>query len=165
MDSLQIETILSGDPHTANVFRGVYPCDKLPKTDIVYPSAYVCNTDPHTERGQHWVALYLDADGYGEHFDSYGSSSTDSQMGEEYLRRFLDRRSIDWTYNTKRLQSFHTAVCGQYCLFYLLHRCQGFTLNAIVNTFTDNTLDNDFLVHDFVSQRYHIRLPFHMDGY
>ena len=44
-----------------------------PKTiDGTLPAAFVCNTDDGDEPGEHWIALYLDADGRGDYFCSYG---------------------------------------------------------------------------------------------
>jgi hypothetical protein len=32
----------------------------------------VCNTDPSTKPGRHWIAIYVDEDGGREYFDSFG---------------------------------------------------------------------------------------------
>ena len=63
MNTAQIGRILQSDPHTWDVFVDVYAQDQLPKRGQKYPSAYVCNTDPHTEEGEHWIAIYVDEHG------------------------------------------------------------------------------------------------------
>jgi hypothetical protein len=125
MDGSQITRILRSDPCTQSIFRGVFACDMLPKGKFTYPSAFVCNTDPHSKPGQHWVAIYLDNDGCGEYFDSYGLAPDDDILPiytQKYLKTFLQKHTTSWTYNTTSLQNPVTAVCGQYCVFYLLHR-------------------------------------------
>ena len=55
---------------------GVFAKDGIipPKTST--RTAYVCNTDPHTKKGQHWIAIYIDEDDSGYFFDSYGLPPT-----------------------------------------------------------------------------------------
>ena len=52
---------------------GVYASDRMPSY-ILPSTAIVVNTDPHTERGEHWVAFYLDENAeHIEYFDSFGN--------------------------------------------------------------------------------------------
>ena len=145
MNTEQIRQILEADPCTRDVFVGVYPQDHLPTSIEKYPSAYVCNTDPHTEEGEHWVAIYVDEHGRGEYFDSYGLPP----LHKTFLN-FLDTQCISWTFNDKQLQGLTSHVCGHYCVFYLLHRCRSIPLTTIVHMFGPNVQDNDVLVHDFI---------------
>jgi hypothetical protein len=41
---------------------------RLPTT----PRMLVCSSDPSTKPGQHWIAIYVDENGHGEYFDTYG---------------------------------------------------------------------------------------------
>ncbi len=145
MDTAQITHLLQCDPYTQDVFAGVYPRDHLPCAIKHYPRAYVCNTDPHTEDGEHWVAIYVDEYGRGEFFDSYGLPP----LHRTFLK-FLNRNCSSWTFNEKQLQGLTSQVCGQYCVFYLLHRCRGLSMETIVHMFGTTFADNDVLVHDFV---------------
>ena len=43
-----------------------------------------------------------------------------------------------------------SATCGQYCIFYLLHRCKGMPLHEIVNMFTYDKELNDEMVNEYV---------------
>ena len=71
MDTLQIARLLAMDPRARSIFRGVVSKDGLPTTiDGALPAAFVCNTDDGDEPGEHWIALYLDADGRGDYFCS-----------------------------------------------------------------------------------------------
>ena len=70
MNSLQIERLLKSDFETKSVFKKVCALGQLEKP--TFPSAYVINSDPSTEPGEHWIAVYFDKHGRGEYFDSYG---------------------------------------------------------------------------------------------
>lgn len=144
MDTQQIETILQGDPCARGVFAGVFPCDRLPRSIKHLPSGYVWNTAPYDTDG-HWVALFVDERGNGEFFDSFGLEPL-----QKSFIRFLNKHCTSWTFNETRLQGLTSHVCGQYCIFYLLHRCRGFSLETIVHMFGQCFEDNDVLVHDFV---------------
>ena len=70
MDTLQIQHALQD----VNSFLGVYASDLLPLS-IVQTGTIIVNTDPHTEPGLHWQAIYFQnphrtSNGY--FFDSYG---------------------------------------------------------------------------------------------
>ena len=145
MNTVQITRMLQADACTRDVFVGVYARDRLPRRVTTFPSAYVCNTQPHTKEGEHWIAIYVDERGRGEYFDSYGLPPVHGKFVN-----FLDSQSLTWTFNDKQLQGVTSRVCGQYCVFYLLHRCRGLSLNTIVNMFSRNTQDNDVLVQDFI---------------
>jgi len=70
MDTLQIQHALQD----VNSFLGVYASDLLPLS-IVQAGTIIVNTDPHTEPGLNWQAIYFQnphrtSNGY--FFDSYG---------------------------------------------------------------------------------------------
>ena len=52
------------------------------------------------------------------------------------------------------LQSPLTSVCGQYCIYYLLHRARCIDLRTLLMDFGPDVDDNDKLVYDFVENRY-----------
>ena len=52
------------------------------------------------------------------------------------------------------LQSAFSTVCGQYCIYFLYHRCRKRTMTSIVNSFVNDKLRNDQLVYDFVRRKY-----------
>jgi hypothetical protein len=63
MNTGQIELILR---RNIDNFDGVFSRDRLPDK----PRLLVCNTDPSSRPGQHWIAIYVGEDGRGEYFDS-----------------------------------------------------------------------------------------------
>ena len=111
------------DPILASVMRGVFPSDKLPIVNE-YPSALIANTDPHDQPGTHWTAMYFVTPDESEFFDSYGFPPETYDMDEYVLREST-------YFNDKPLQGLTSDVCGDYCLFYLLHRARNVDLNTI----------------------------------
>ena len=63
MNTLEIESFLRRN--CSEDFQGVYSVDTLPDK----PKLLVCNTDPSTKPGKHWIAIYVDKRGLGEYFD------------------------------------------------------------------------------------------------
>lgn len=154
MNTIQLLKALRGDEYTRRL-GGVYPADKLPIVNK-YPFILIANTDNHDGPGKHWVAIYLDENKKGEFFDSFGQSPS---VYGPYFENFLMENSIDFTSNLRTLQSMMSAVCGQYCLFFLIHRCRDFSLNKILSVFTEEPYINDEMVHNFVEERYDIHVP------
>jgi len=113
MDTLQIQHALQG----VNSFLGVYASDLLPLS-IVQTGTIIVNTDPHTEPGLHWQAIYFQnphrtSNGY--FFDSYGRYPFIPSIQD-----FIRLHCTVWQYNRTQLQGPTTTVCGDYfCLFAL----------------------------------------------
>lgn len=149
METKEISDILKTDRFTGQHFRGVYACDQLPKQHLHHPSALVINTDPADKPGQHWVAVFITADGDGEYFDSFGHGPSVPQ-----IIHFLQKNTKRVIPNPRVLQSAFSTVCGQYTIFFLLHRCRGLNMTKIIKLFSSDTLDNDFNVNDFVKKHF-----------
>ena len=149
MDTLQIDRLLAMDPRTRSIFRGVVPKDGLSTTttDGVLPADFVCNTDDGDELGEHWIALYLDADGRGDYFCSYGLPPRHAAFCT-----FINEHCSEWTHNSKRFQSPLSNVCGQYCIAYVLFRCNGLPTRTLINLFGTDLVANDCRVFDWVKQ-------------
>lgn len=108
------------------------------------PAAIVANTDPHSQPGSHWVAMYLDNDGHCVYFDSYGVPPGIPQ----HLNR-IRKNSRSYTWNTRHLQSFGSKVCGQYCIMFLHYMARGYTLQQFCKMFSNNQDHNDRIVARF----------------
>ncbi len=132
-------------------FVDVFASDKLPVKLDRLPAALIVNLDKSSMPGSHWVAIYIDQNLNGEFFDSFGNPPTENKI---YFERFLESNTKNWTVNRKRLQSNYSAVCGQYCLFYLMHRCRGVKIQDILECFSDNTYENDQFVNNFCRKRF-----------
>ena len=99
------------------------------------------------ESGTHWISIFIQSPERGEFFDSFGH--TPSFYNSDFVD-FLNRNCKDWISNPKQLQSELTVVCGEYCIFYLIHRTRGVSMQTVVNFFNANRIDNDQMVYDYV---------------
>ena len=109
---------------------------------------YILNTDPSYMPGKHWVVVYTGET--PEFFDSLG------KRPEYYWKKFQHllingskRRDNGYSYNSKRLQSKNSKVCGEYCIYYVWMRSSGYKMNDIVERFNNNLKYNDRIVRDF----------------
>lgn len=142
MNTLQLEKILNTDEITRNYFIGVYSRDQLPILRD-YPCCFILNTDPSTQPGEHWLALYYNEDIEAEFFDPAGYHP--SMYG---LEDYLKSTAKSWIYNKKRIQGYFSELCGQYCLFYLYCRCRNYSLLEFTNQFSFDANKNDDIINE-----------------
>lgn len=132
MDGYTLDKIMRQDKHVAPYFAGVFAADTLPIRLHQRPALLICNTDPVSKPGTHWVAFYIGKHGEGEFWDSYGMPPI-----VPLHRKFLDRMCKKWTHNPTSLQAIDSLVCGEYCALYLFHRAHGHTLDCFVKKYFD----------------------------
>ena len=96
-------------------FQGAFACDEL-KPPSSLPASYIVNTDPRCLPGKHWVAIFINKNGDGEYFDSFGSKPN------EDICKFFKRNCSKVYYNTKRIQHDRSISCGVYCIYFLKQR-------------------------------------------
>ena len=144
MNTQQIESILKHDLYVSPSFHGVFARDQIP---YFASGSCIINTAPSTQDSGHWIALYV-LEGEAEHFDSYGGDVL------KVLKKKWKGKS--WMCNPIPLQSPLSAVCGQYCIYYLLHRARGFPMSTIVMDFGNDVDYNDQIVYQFVQNRYEL---------
>lgn len=150
MNNYQLQCIIDCDVKMKKNVVGVFPADRIPKRHSTNPYGMIVNTDPHHLPGRHWVAFFINND-HLEAFDSYGHSPGLYSIN---LMQFMQRfRRV--TINTKELQDSKTNVCGQFCLYYLMCRCRGYSMSDIVNTFSNDLALNDQFVYTFINDRYY----------
>ena len=142
MNTSQLRKLLSSDPYVRPLFKGVFARDELKHFK---KGTCILNTSPSSEKTGHWIALWIDED-HSEYFDSYGG------LPPSFISNMWKKRK--WVYNKARLQSPLTAVCGQYCVYYLLHRARGMDMESILRDFDTNADRNDQYVFDFIDDRY-----------
>jgi len=122
-------------------FIGVYARDTLPYR-VQLPMALIVNTDKRSQPGTHWVAIYIDTNGVGEYFDSYGLPP----LYMEFLEFLLVNAPNGYFCNKITLQCFDCVTCGKYCAAYCVTRLKGFTYAYFISLFTSNTYRNDELI-------------------
>lgn len=106
---------------------------------------YIVNTDASYNPGKHWVAIFTSK--IPEFFDSLG------QAPSHYDRRFeclMIHQGPVYRYNSKRIQNYGSETCGQYCIYYVMQRSKGYSMEDIVNNFSGIDLyGNDKKVYRF----------------
>ena len=140
MRTEDLEEYMLSDPFIRQYYGGVVALDQLP---ILFskPRIYIVNSDPASEAGTHWYALYFDK--ISEHFDSSGFKPI------SVLENHLVLHGPKYMYNNVRVQNFDTNSCGLFCLFYSYFRCRNYSFKDIMNMFSDNLQLNENLVNYF----------------
>ena len=150
MDSNQIAHVLRTDTFSKTYFQGVFPLDHLRDVHPTFPCAIVINTDPSHLPGTHWVAIFISNTRKGDYFDSYGLPPSTWPD----IQRFLNKHCINYRYNDNMLQGLFSTVCGQYCIFFLLHKSRGLSMENIISWFSRHTAVNDERVYGFVKKHF-----------
>jgi hypothetical protein len=147
MDSTTLLRLCLRDSLISRCFVGVFPCNKLPKK-ISWPTCLIANTQPSNNDGEHWIAIFINKEGYGDYFCSYG------QKPLKVFADFLDKHTQSWYYSQKCLQNELSTTCGQYCLFFLHARANGLSLEKLQTLFTRDKLENDEIVTAYINGLY-----------
>ena len=140
MHTSQIDRLFESDAVCRSMFQGVFSVDTLPPK----PRLLVCNTDPSTKPGSHWIAINVDKNGRGEYFDSFGRGP------QPIIEAYMNRHCRFWTFNNSQLQSVISGLCGFYCCFFCLLRSRRIDMINIVKHFTTDTGLNDSIVYSFI---------------
>jgi hypothetical protein len=102
MNTKEIDQFVRGDRASRGIFQGVFSVDTLPDK----PRLLVCNTDPSSKPGSHWIVIFIDFKGRGEYFDSFGRKPT--TLFENYLNKNCTRWIL--TRDNYRVSSAVTAA-------------------------------------------------------
>jgi len=142
MNTNEIEEILRhGLQGTKLNFLGVFASDRLPTLITSFPSCLVANTDPHNQPGTHWVAFNFISPTELEFFDSFG------------MHPFVYGFNLDYKvhFNEHQIQSFDSAVCGHYCIYFLYQRARSLDLVSICKNLLRHGNSADHFVEKFVA--------------
>lgn len=120
LSNVNLDQILFINPMLGKYCLPTCASDTLPRPTTMkrYPIAFITNTKPSNEPGEHWVAFIAWNQDEVEFFDSYGiSPAFYTRTFATFLRSFKSVHT-----NPLTLQSVVTVVCGQWCLFWLYQR-------------------------------------------
>ena len=138
MSNLEIENYLKSIPN----FLGVIFDDCLNQIDPQFNGFVIVNLDHSHGPGTHWIALGIFKDTI-EFFDPLGCDFLNWPNLPIGLLHYLFKVSFAKTVvRINRLQSSKSAVCGLYCIFYVIHR-KYFSLQTILDYFDGKRSEND----------------------
>lgn len=150
MNEVELMRILLGNDVTAPYFCGVISHDQLNTQPVPDEGYYICNSDDSNGPGKHWLAVCWSSQKKqpAELFDSL------AHLPKEYDKNFTDfliSNGPDYSFSLKRVQSESSIKCGEFCVFFVYHRCKGFTFEEILAMFCDTNLEqNDVIVEQFM---------------
>lgn len=122
-------------------FAGVFPSNLIPKNINAYA---IVNLDPWPKKGTHWVVV-----GRGEYFDPLGFPPKVLKI-RDFLLSFKNKSKI-WI-NNVRVQDYFSNVCGHYCIFYIIMRCNNkLSPSGIVNKLR-RMENSDKFVFDYINK-------------
>lgn len=121
-------------------FLGVFSIDSLPK---IFPVNHflICNYDLKSMPGSHWFALVRKSNERIECFDSLSLNNDKKELLIKYCNFDKATKII---YNETPVQKITSLTCGQFVLFFLIHRIHNLDesfvsiLNEIFNSNTEN---------------------------
>lgn len=150
MNTDQLECAIKCDNEMRKKICGVFASNEISYIQLQPSTGFIANTDVKQLPGKHWVAFYYNENKVLEIFDSFGY--TLSQLSV-YFNELMSRYTFT-SANKMQLQSEKTLVCGQYCLFYLMSRSRGISMEQIKDVFSDRYYLNDQFVYDFINERF-----------
>ena len=145
METSEFANYFSKVPHLMHHFVGVFPIDKIPKS-FKNKTFFVCNTDPSTKSGSHWIAFIKVQKGECEIFDSLGTKIN------ELMPYFKFYEKVNFTYNTTPVQSKQSVLCGKFVITFIVERMLNQTMEfdeLLEEIFTSDLVKNDKIVNDF----------------
>ena len=128
-------------------FLGVFPSDMLPRS-VTQTGTVIINTDPHTEKGSHWLAVhFFPKSSSAYYFDSYGILPLVPD-----IEAFIRRNCTVWDYNKRQLQGLTSNICGKYCCLFALYMDRGFTARQFVGQLEGAASADKRIVRTFASE-------------
>lgn len=137
MNGYEIKHALQSDTITNMWFTDVYASDQIKVTR--YPCAIVVNIDDSSQKGTHWIPMFVLNPDTIEVFDSFGRPPW--ELGAN-ISKFVSK-FVNIFYNDMQFQNIGTTVCGAYSIYYIWMKCQDFTLceiQSILRRHTDRDL-------------------------
>jgi hypothetical protein len=146
MNTLQLQKILEFYSNNKKIYFGIFSIDKLPIIDK-FPSCLIMNNQTSREEGQHWVAIYFNKRKKCEFFDSFGKSPRFYGI-MDYLQKY----STGIKYSKRVVQSNVSPYCGLYCVFFLIFKIKGRSMEYYEMLFKKNPLANDIMFSKWIDR-------------
>src|SRR5665811_674558 len=153
MDSFQLRyALLKSLP----IFTAVCASDQLELLGKHKSFAVIVNNEPSTKNGMHWICFFKDpTNDVIEFFDSYAMNIS---FYPTAILNFCRKNAHRIRFNKHQWQSNISDCCGDFCLWFLIHRYFSNSFEDAIKKFsTQNLKHNDKIVTDFVYQ--HFKFP------
>lgn len=133
----------NADKETLLAFYGTCAIDDLPEYIHSRPFFLLVNTHTKNLPGEHWIAILIDENRYGELFDSLALPVSN------ILIRWLNRFTKKWKKNGRSFQPLLSATCGAFALYFILNRLRVNSFETLTASFSDSPEANENCVKQF----------------
>ena len=149
MNTMEIDGACFSDSFLSPIFHGTWPIDKTNEISCEN-GAYIFNLSDSKSPGTHWVAVYV-WNGNLDFLYSFGNCAPTvlKRWGSNYF----------WTENPYTLQSPITAVCGQYCIYFLTQRARNVSFDHLLRNFNYDADTNYIRVYKYVRDKFGLVQP------
>ena len=146
MTGIELESLIRAfvDDDTEAAFLGIFAMDCLPKAIQRLPTLFIVNTQTSNLPGQHWKAVYISSNKYGEVFDSLAMP-----VGL-LLQNWMNTYTHQWKQSKRIIQSPLSAFCGAFAAYFILNRLKAKSMKKCLEVFKRDLYYNDVLVETFV---------------
>ena len=134
----------NADENTRKAFLGVFAMDGLPQQIPHLPALLIINTHTSNLSGEHWKAVYISKEHYGEVFDSL------AQPTSTRLLQWMNRFTRKWIRSPLVIQNPLSATCGAFVLYFILTRLHAPNFMTCLQVFSHDLHKNDMLITQFV---------------
>jgi hypothetical protein len=145
MESTEFVHYFEKVPQLLNHFAGVFPVDKIP-TQMKKKSFFVCNLDPSTMPGSHWICFIKFVSSECEIFDSLG-------VNVPYLSNYIHfKEETNFIFNKNAVQASSSVLCGKFVIMFVIERFLNQSMkfcDLLNDIFSKNTFENDNIVNSF----------------
>ena len=145
MNTKQLWNALTHNPITIFFFDGIFSSDTL--AFVKEPELIIGNTDPSNKAGEHWVLFLV----RGKSVDFYDTLGKDINYYGSLFLDFIKNFAHDYKQCLRRTQPIDSNLCGHYCLYYALAKCNGHPVKTII----DSMVSSDHVI-DVVNKKFYI---------
>ena len=128
-------------------FKGAFPSDNTPVVKPVGVEAYIINTEPARQEGEHWVALVITKKKCF-YFDSFGKQLLNLHI----LSQLKNIGVSDYKFSIKQIQPVLSSSCGYYCAAFILSHKIGMSYTSFIQMFSSNLEKNDQICYKFLEE-------------
>ena len=132
LTNFEIQKYYKNEPR----FNGVNSRDNLPNK--IKDGAYVINLDEYSDRGTHWVAVYVKNNDI-TYFDSFGVEHILIEI-KTFIGRSSSSALLDKSIKTNifRIQAYDSIMSGYFCIGFINFMFEGRSLTEYTNLFSPN---------------------------